>query len=179
MAPLRIVAGLILLFLGRQLFWVFVAVLGFVIGMDLATHLAPGSDDLTVVVLALVAGILGAALAYFFYNVAITAAGFVAGGRIGVELIGGLMPSAQATWLAFIAGGIVGAILLLLVFDWALIVISSLLGASYIVQQIPTPPSASTILLIVLVIAGIAIQALMMRRGALPRKENANHGLRG
>ena len=98
---------------------------------------------------------------------AIAVAGVLAGGRLGAEFVGALMPSSpEATWLVFIAGGGVGAILLLLVFDWALIVISSLLGASFIVQQIPHRPSISGILLIVLVIGGIAIQAQMMRRGS-------------
>jgi Domain of unknown function (DUF4203) len=167
MASLRLVAGLILLILGRQLFWVFVFVLGFVMGMDLAAQLIPDSSQLTVLVVALLAGILGAGLAYFFYHVAIAVAGFLAGGRIGVELVGALMPSSpQATWLAFIAGGVVGAILLLLIFDWALIVISSLLGASFIIQQIPHQPSMNGILLTVLVIGGIAVQAQMMRRGS-------------
>lgn len=167
MAWLRLVAGLILLTLGRQLFWVFVFVLGFVIGMDVATQLIPHSGELTVLLVALLAGILGAGLAYFFYHVAIAVAGFLAGGRIGVELVGALMPSSpQATWLAFIAGGVVGAMLLLLVFDWALIVISSLLGASFVVEQIPHRTSMSGILLIALVIGGIAVQAQMMRRGS-------------
>jgi len=167
MASLRIAAGLILLFLGRQIFWVFVAVVGFVMGMEFAAQLIPASGELTVLLVALAAGILGAALAYFFYNVAIAAAGFLAGGRIGVELIGGLTaPSSQATWLAFIAGGIVGAILLMLIFDWALIVISSLLGASFIVQQMPTTPSMSTVVFIALVIVGIAVQSQMTRRGS-------------
>jgi hypothetical protein len=167
MASLRIVAGVIVLILGRQLFWVFVAVLGFVMGMDLPTQLIPHTGELTVLLVAILAGLLGAGLAYFFYHVAIAAAGFLAGGRIGVELVAALLPSSpQPPWLAFIAGGIVGAVLLLLVFDWALIVISSLLGASFIVQQIPHQPSTSGILLIVLVIGGIAVQAQMMRRGA-------------
>lgn len=165
MASLRIIAGLVLLILGRQLFWVFVAVLGFVMGMDLATQLIPDAGDLTVLSVALIAGILGAGLAYFFYQVAIAAAGFLAGGRIGVDLVAALMPSSQqATWLAFIVAGVIGAVLLLLVFDWALIVISSLLGASFLVQEIPTPASMSGLLFIILVIGGIAVQAQMMRR---------------
>lgn len=165
MASLRIIAGLILLILGRQLFWVFVAVLGFFTGMDLATQLIPHSGDLTVLLMALVAGILGAILAYFFYHVAIAVAGFLAGGRIGVELVAALTPSSpQAMWLVFIAGGVIGAILLLLVFDWALIAISSVLGAGFIVQQISTSSSMSGLLFIVLVIGGIVVQAQMMRR---------------
>jgi len=166
MESLRIIAGLILLILGRQMFWVFVAVVGFVMGADLARQVMPNSDELTVLLVAVIAGAVGAALAYFFYQVAIAAAGFLAGGRIGVELLAALPPSSpQAASLAFIAGGVIGAILLLLVFDWALIVISSVLGASLIVQQIPAPPNMSGILFVVFVIGGIVVQAQMMRRG--------------
>jgi hypothetical protein len=165
MALLRIIAGLVLLIFGRQLFWAFVAVLGFVMGMDLAPQLIPDAGDLTVLSVALIAGILGAALAYFFYHVAIAVAGFLAGGRIGVELVAALMPSSQpTTWFAFIVTGVIGAVLLLLVFDWALIVISSLLGASFLVQQLPTPATMSGVVFIVLVIGGIAVQGQMMRR---------------
>ena len=134
--------------------------------MDFATQLIPGSGELTVLLVAVIAGILGAVLAYFFYNVAIAAAGFLAGGRLGVELVAALAPSAaQATWLAFIAGGVIGAVFLLLIFDWALIVISSLLGATLIVEQMANRPSTSGILLfIVLVIGGIGVQMSMLRR---------------
>ena len=169
MVSLRIVAGVILLVLGRQLFWLFVAVLGFFTGMDLATQLVPESGDLAVLLVAVVVGILAAILAYFFYHVAIAAAGFVAGGRIGTELVAALMPSSpQTMWMVFIAGGVIGAILLLLVFDWALIVISSLLGASVIVQHVPAEPTASGTLFIVLIVVGIVIQAAMMRRHPAP-----------
>ena len=50
MASLHIVAGLILLVFGRELFWVFVAILGFVMGMELATALMPESGQLPVLI---------------------------------------------------------------------------------------------------------------------------------
>jgi len=169
MASLRIIAGVILLIFGRQVFWLFVAVLGFFTGMDLANQLVPESGDLAVLLVAVVVGVLGAILAYFFYHVAIAAAGFVAGGRVGTELVAALMPlSPQTIWVVFIAGGVIGAILMLLIFDWALIVISSVLGASVIVQQVSAEPTASGTLFIVLIIVGIAIQAAIMRRYAAP-----------
>jgi hypothetical protein len=163
--PLRIVTGLLLLIFGRQLFWLFVAALGFVLGIDFATQYIPESSGLMVLLVAVMAGILGAVFAYFFYRVAIAAAGFVAGGRIGIALLAALSPaSSQAMWLAFIVAGVLGAVLLLLVFDWGLIVISSLLGASVIAQQLTGRPGTSGILFVVLLIAGIVIQAEMMRR---------------
>jgi hypothetical protein len=167
-ASLRIIAGLVLLFLGRQLFWVFVALLGFVTGLDLAPQLAPDAGPVLVLLIAIGLGLLGAILAYFFYHIAIGAAGFVAGGRLGTEVAAGLVPlSVQATWIAFVIGGVLGAVLLLLIFDWALIVISSLIGADYVVQPTGADPARSAIFL-ALVIAGIAVQAGLMRRRTAP-----------
>jgi Domain of unknown function (DUF4203) len=164
--PLHVVAGIILLILGRELFWVFVAALGFVTGMDLATRLVPDAGPLLVLVAAIGLGVLGAVLAYFFYQVAIAVAGFVAGGRLAIAVAAGLTPlSMQSTWVAFVIGGVIGAVLLLLIFDWALIVISSMLGAAFIVEATAQNPLRS-LLFIALVIAGIAVQASLMRRHA-------------
>jgi hypothetical protein len=58
----------------------------------------------------------------------------------------------------------VGAILLLVLFDWALIVVSSLIGAHLIQSTIVLPPSGSTIVFIGLVILGILVQATSLRR---------------
>ena len=58
----------------------------------------------------------------------------------------------------------IGAILLLLLFDWALIVVSSLIGAHLIQSTIVLPPSGSTILFIGLVILGVLVQAASLRR---------------
>ena len=168
MGSLRIVAGLVLLFLGRQLFWVFVALVGFGTGLELAPQLLPDGGPVLVLLIAIGLGLLGAVLAYFFYHLAIGAAGFVAGGRLGIEVAAGLVPlSSQATWVAFVIGGVLGAVLLLLVFDWALIVMSALVGADYVVQPTGADPARSVIF-VALVVAGIAVQAGLMRRRAVP-----------
>jgi hypothetical protein len=63
-----------------------------------------------------------------------------------------------------VIGGIIGAILLLVLFDWALIVVSSLIGAHLIQSAIVLPASGSTIVFIGLVILGILVQAASLRR---------------
>jgi hypothetical protein len=63
-----------------------------------------------------------------------------------------------------VIGGIVGAILLLVLFDWALIVVSSLIGAHLIQSAIVLPASGSTIVFIGLVVLGILVQAASLRR---------------
>jgi uncharacterized membrane protein YeaQ/YmgE (transglycosylase-associated protein family) len=165
MAALRLVAGLLLLVLGRQLFWVFVAVLGFVVGMDWAAWLFPDAGAPSQLLLAVLVGVVGAVLAAFFYQLAIAAAGFLAGGRLGVALLTILAPASdQSMWLVFVLGGVIGAVVLLLIFDWALILMSSTLGASLIVQETAGRSELGGIVFIVLVVVGIAVQAGMMRR---------------
>ena len=68
---------------------------------------------------------------------------------------------------SFVVGGIIGAILLLAVFDWALIVVSSLIGAHLIQSAIVLPPTGSTLVFIGLAILGIFVQAAVPaeRRG--------------
>jgi hypothetical protein len=169
MAGYRIAAGVLLLILGRQLFWLFVAVLGFVVGMDWAVRLFPDAGGLFQLLVAVAVGILGAVLASLFYQLAIAVAGFLAGGQLGVELFTVLSPASdQAVWLVFLLGGVIGAVVLLLVFDWALILMSSVLGASMVAQGVTGRSAFSGILFIVLAIVGVIVQAGMMRRRVAP-----------
>ena len=66
--------------------------------------------------------------------------------------------------IIFLVGGIIGTFLLLAVFDWALIVVSSLIGAHLIQSAIVLPPTGSTIVLIGFAIIGILVQAASFRR---------------
>jgi hypothetical protein len=169
MAAFRIVAGVLLLILGRQLFWVFVAVLGFVVGMDWAARLFPDAGGLMPLLVGVAVGILGAVLASLFYQLAIAVAGFFAGGQLGVELFTIVSPSSdQTVWLVFLLAGVFGAVVLVLIFDWALILMSSMLGASLIAQDVAGRSELSVVLFIVLVIVGIIVQAGMMRRRGPP-----------
>jgi hypothetical protein len=50
-------------------------------------------------------------------------------------------------------------------FDWALIVVSSLIGAHLIQSAIVLPPSGSTIVFLGLAVIGVLVQAASLRRG--------------
>lgn len=169
MAAFRIVAGVLLLLLGRQLFWVSVAVLGFVVGMDWAARLFSDAGELMQLLVGVAVGIVGAVLASLFYQLAIAVGGFLAGGQLGVELFTIVSPSSdQAVWLVFLIAGVIGAVVLLLIFDWALILMSSLLGASLVAQGVAGRSELSAVLFIVLAIVGTVVQAGMMRRRVSP-----------
>ena len=65
-------------------------------------------------------------------------------------------------------GGIIGAGLVIVLFDWALIILSSLTGASLIVQNIQFAAYSPALVFIILLIVGIVLQAVQLtadRRG--------------
>jgi hypothetical protein len=58
----------------------------------------------------------------------------------------------------FVFAGIVGGVLLSLMFDWALIVLSSLAGALLVIREINLDPLVNVFLLFLLAGIGAAIQ---------------------
>ena len=135
-----VLAGLAALLFGRQLFWLFVGIVGFLVGFELATRLITGQPDWIILLIALVAGLLGALLAVFLQYVAVAVAGFLAGGYALFTLLRtlDLMPDMEwARWGLLIVGGIIGAALILLLYDWALIVLSAGTGAATLTAIYP------------------------------------------
>jgi hypothetical protein len=164
---LRVLIGLLVLLLGRRLFWFFVGAVGFIAGVRLAPQLFPNQPDWAIIGIALLAGVIGAVIAIFAQGVAIVLAGFFAGAylaTVAVSLIG--LDTGSYGWLPYIVGGIIGAILLLLVFDWALIILSSLVGATMVVQGLQVTAAAATLIFLVLLVIGIIFQAGLSRRRA-------------
>lgn len=167
----RVVAGLALLTLGRKLFWLFVAAVGFAFGFFLASRLVPRQGELVQLAIALSFGVIGALLAVFLQKVAIYVGGFLAGGSILVNLLEilGIRPAPGSDFflsiIIFIVGGIVGAILVRLIFDWALIILSSLAGAGLIARDLfASAPVPDTVIFATLFVVGVVIQAVMLRR---------------
>jgi len=162
--------GAVILFFGRKLFWLCVAAVGFAAGVEIAPHLVHEPSPLLALAIALVLGLIGALLALFLQKVAIAVLGFLAGGKLaGAIAAAFFVHYAQHSTVIFVIGGLLGAILLLVLFDWALIVVSSLIGAHLIVYQsaMALPQSGSIIVFIGLAIIGILVQAASFRRSQL------------
>ena len=160
---LNIIIGLLLIFVGRGLFWLFVACIGFASGYHYAQQILAIHSPLTVLIISLAAGGLGAIIAIFFQKAAILMAGFAAGGYVVLSLIDQLVGmSTQMSWLPYIIGGIIGAVILYFVFDWALIILSTLTGATLIVQMVAFNPLVEFAIFLALVIVGMGFQAKIM-----------------
>ena len=160
--------GAVILFFGRKLFWLCVAAVGFAAGVEIAPHLVQEPPPLLALTVALVLGLIGALLALFLQKIAIAVLGFLAGGKLaGAIAAAFFVQYAEHSTIIFVIGGIIGAVLLLVLFDWALMVVSSLVGAHLIQSSIVLPPSGSTIVFIGLAVLGVLVQATSLRRSQL------------
>ena len=159
------VVGVIVLLFGRRLFWLCVAAIGFAAGVELAPQFVHEPSPLLALIFAIVLGLVGALLALFLQKLAIALAGFLAGEKFAVALMAAFfVHQSQTHWLTFLIGGVIGALLLLMLFDWALIVISSLLGA-YLISGVVSLPAAGSVLLFAgLMLCGILVQAASLQR---------------
>jgi hypothetical protein len=163
-----VLIGVVILFFGRKLFWLCVAAVGFAVGVEIAPLLVNDPSSLLALLIALVCGVLGAFLALFLQKVAIAVLGFLAGGKLAAAIAAAFfVHHAQYSTIIFVGGGIIGAILLLALFNWALIVVSSFIGAYLIQSAIVLPPTGSTLVFVALAIIGIIVQAASYRRTAV------------
>src|SRR5215471_11689407 len=159
--------GVVILLFGRKLFWLCVAAVGFAAGVEIAPHLVHEPSPLLALTVALVLGLIGALLALFLQKIAIAVLGFLAGGKLASAIAAAFFVHyAQYSTIIFIVGGVIGAILLLVLFDWALIVVSSFIGAYLIQSAIVLPPTGSTLVFVGLAIIGIIAQMASFRRTA-------------
>ena len=166
---IRFAVGAALLLLGRQLYWLFVAGIGFVVIVEVVPNVVQLESTVLMLVVALAAGIVGALLATFLQKVAIGIAGFLAGGYAVLALLEALnLQAPVAPWALTLAGAVIGVILTLIVFEWALIFLSSLAGAWMITQTLGLTGGVTALVFLILLVIGMAVQALLMTQGESP-----------
>ena len=164
MILLRILAGIALLIAGRRLFWLFVGLIGFISGIQMATRFFPGQPEWMILAIALTAGVLGALIAFFLQWLAIGLAGFSAGAYIVASLLGvSGVGTSGIGWLLIVIGGILGVLLIIVLFDWALIILSSLVGSGLITETVHIDRGGATLLFIALCIVGIIVQSRLLK----------------
>ena len=127
---LILIAGLLLLFFGKRLFWLAAGLIGFIFGWWLFGNIfEPGIFFL---ILAAVLGIVFAWLAVRFVRIVAYIIGFLAG-AFGLPFLLGLF-GIDLNWLLLaLIGGVLGLILVSAAFDWGLILITAWVGSSAVV----------------------------------------------
>ncbi len=161
MATFDIILGATLLFYGRKVFWLFVGVLGFQSGLTLFTDTFHTPGELGMV-LAIAVGLIAALLAVFLKKIAIGLAGLLAGASLA-SILAAKLP-AEFSWIVILVGAILGVVVLMALFDRALIILSALVGAGMILEASASPMPGATLIFILLVIVGVGIQMKILQK---------------
>jgi len=163
MGIFNIILGLILLLFGRKLFWLFVGVLGFIVGIEFAAIFLTNQADWVLLLIGFLTGCLGAVLAIFAQRIAFALAGFYAGSFLTLMLSHAFI-STDTNLLLMLLGGLVGAFLAAWIMDPTLIVLSCLVGAGAIVKALNMGQPASTLVFVLLLLIGIFVQTKLFTR---------------
>lgn len=158
---LRGIAGVVILFLGRELSFLFSAAMAAFIGTRL-THLLPPSwpawaDLAFLAVLAL----LGAVLTLVDKRAGYYVCGFLVGGFVFNEIYAPGLSTIPA--LPFIVGSVLGSIAIGLLGEWGMIVVSCLIGAYLIYGVLPLFGTAKTLASAGIFIVGALAQVILFQ----------------
>jgi len=156
--------GFMLLITGRPAYWVFTGAIAYWIGGYFAERFALFAGPWNSPFLSLLFATLGIFSALLFHRWAARVAGFIAGGFLVYQMPVAL--GAQADWatpLYFIIGGAVGLVLLLLSFDFALLVLSSLTGATFILRTIHIGNIDQASMFLIFTVFGMIAQYLILQ----------------
>lgn len=161
MTILNLMTGVLLLLAGRRLFWLSVACIGFIAAYRYTvTAGVPGPAWITWAI-PLGIGLIGAIVALVYQKVAVVLVGFMIGGLVVTDLVSLLgIHGGSFSWLIFLAGGLAGAMAMLIVFDWTLIVLSSLAGAFMIIPSMGLDRIGGDLAFAGLTVLGIIVQSV-------------------
>ena len=170
-ALFQVILGAVQLLMGRKIFWLMVGIAGFLLGLWLTLNWVEWSGWMKLL-LALAVGIVGAGLAVVIQKPIAALFGFFAFGVAGSILASvlGFERGETMYWIIFAACGVVGAILSIAFFEWALILATSLLGAGSITTGLSALLDISPyrltfmVLYLFLLAIGIATQARSLKR---------------
>lgn len=159
-----LVLGAFLLIFGKRLFWLALAALGFVVGLQLSDKYLALSGEMEYVV-AGVAGVAGAVFAYMAKKLAVTVSGFGIGAILAYHLA---QPYAEdlayQIWFVVLVGALLGVCFAAFLANAALVVLSVLLGAFLVTRALLLEPQQEMVVFAVLAVVGFVIQTTWGRK---------------
>lgn len=157
----RGIAGAAVLFLGRELSFLFSAVLAAFIGTRLTNFLPPTWPAWADLAFLAALAILGAALTLINKDTGYYVCGFLVGGFVFSEYFA--PGSSSLPILPFFVGSVLGAVIIGLFGEWAIIVVSSLIGTYLIYGVLPFFGTARTLASGALFVIGALAQVTMFQ----------------
>jgi len=155
-----VIAG-ILLFLGRELNFLFAGAMAALIGLRLTPLLPPQWPAWTDYALIGVLAIIAAAITLLNERVGYFLSGFLAGGYFLIEYYEPGVLTFPV--LPFIVGAFIGSMIIGIFTEWALMIVSCLIGAYYVTNLFRLSPTAEILVGSGLFIIGALTQVILMR----------------
>ena len=166
MLILDLIFGFLLVFAGRNLFWLCVGIIGFLTGMQCVALFGLSHGWMLLLTAFILANVGIVLVLNFEWFMVIFGVGFLGGGYLLMNILPSITKQDPYLWVIFVLGGIVGMCLMVIAFDWTLIMISSLLGASLIMNAFHGMQGARELLFIGSVLIGILVQYLTFKEPA-------------
>jgi hypothetical protein len=160
MQIVQAVIGAALLAFGRKGLGLFLAALGAMAGIALASTYAATTSNGTMIVAMIVGGAAGLIVAFFVQKVAVVLAGMLGGGYAGYAIALNMGWVHQGfPWIPVVICAVIGIILAHMILKWALIILSSVAGAYLFVGAFALSTNTATALFVLLAVGGIWFQA--------------------
>jgi hypothetical protein len=170
----QLVIGLITIFFGRKLHWLWIGFLAFLLGERIVSFALFRDTDLLRFSSAAGAGLILAVLAVRFRRVAVVVGGFLAAGLLAVTVFGRFLPIVPI-WLALtllVGAGIPGAVFAWrrpeLALIWLSAIWGSLAGVTLARMFTRYSPLLDVLAFLILASAGIWVQMRQWRRETAP-----------
>ena len=161
---LRLSIGIVTLLTGRQLYWLFAGGVAFITTFFLAPQFFTLGLGSNLFIVAVGVGVLVGLLTFLVGRILVAAVVFLAGGYLLVMVPDTLgWGTGWFSWAFFIIAGAVAALLVLVWFDFSLILLSSLTGASLIVQTVRLSVFNTNVAYFGVVIFGMVTQVILMQ----------------
>ncbi len=152
--------GAALLAFGRKGLPLFLTALGALAGLAATQIYFPHASSGLMIAALVIGGLLGALAAFFVQKIAVFLAGILGGGYVGYLLAEHMGWMQQGfPWIPVVVCAILGLVFAHFILKWALIILSSVVGAYLIVSLFKLGPAAATPLIIAVAAAGIWFQA--------------------
>lgn len=158
--------GFMMLIAGRPLYYVFVGGIGCLVGVFLADKVFLFPPDVNAVAMPLILAAIGVLGALGFRRFAAGVAGFIAGGLLLNNLpyaLGGQVQPVSP--INFILAGAVATAMLIIIFDFAMIIISSITAVTYILGSMHLGNLDQGAMFLILTVFGIITQYLILQYG--------------
>ena len=159
-----IVLGFVILIIGNQLPWLFVASVGFIAGYILGQQPLIGLSGIPLIMFSSGFALIGGLLVIYIKRIMLVLAGFLAGVYICQYLPPALgWTSEWITWYVLLIAGLIAAVLIFIWQSLALIFVSSLAGTTLVIQYIQIVRIPQVLLFVILFVFGITAQWLLLQ----------------